>query len=246
MALDHEDRPCSASASRTAPEFVADRAYAGNRRASLGLRATSEPTGAGFRRNHPVLRLSTRKSGCFAAGEKPVETVECPRKQWMIRRKHPSRETWRAGGGRDRFPAPLRAPRGVLKRVGEQSGGLIPVVLGSVLGLGDDAVDHAELQAVCGIGLEGGRGLARLAGVPPQDGAQPSARSPSRSRSPPASARDRRARLRSRRPSRPRRSRTPRSAPAGAPSAPATGRSRRPGRAARGQRPGRRRGCRRD
>ena len=103
----------------------------------------------------------------------------------------------------------------------------------------------AELEAVRGIGLEGGGGLPaprrrRATGSP----RSPRARSPSRSRSP-ASARGRRARSRSRRPSRPRRSRTRRSAPAAAPSAPASARSRRPGRAARRPRPGRRPACRR-
>ena len=112
-------------------------------------------------------------------------------------------------------------------------------------GLGDDRVDDPELEAVGGVGLEGGGRPLRLRRRRARGSRRsPRARSPSRSRSP-ASAPGRRPRSRSRRPSRPRRSRRRRSGSAAAASRPASARSRRPGRAAPRRRPGTRRGCRR-
>ena len=48
-------------------------------------------------------------------------------------------------------------------------GGLVVVGLGAARGLGDDPVDHAQVQAVEGVRLERGGGLLRLAGVAPED-----------------------------------------------------------------------------
>src|SRR5262249_43882889 len=69
---------------RTAREFVADRAYAGNRRASHGRgEALALPSlqASESDKTRPVLPISTRKKALCVTGEKPVETVECPRKR---------------------------------------------------------------------------------------------------------------------------------------------------------------------
>ena len=54
-------------------------------------------------------------------------------------------------------------------RLPEQHGGRVAVEMSASLGLGHDAVDHAELEAVRSIGLEGGGRLLRLRRVTPQD-----------------------------------------------------------------------------
>src|SRR5581483_9227431 len=54
-------------------------------------------------------------------------------------------------------------------RLPEEPCGLVVVDVGAARGLGDDRVDHAELEAVLGVGLEGRGGLLRLGGVAPED-----------------------------------------------------------------------------
>src|SRR5205085_12051618 len=51
----------------------------------------------------------------------------------------------------------------------EQPGSLVAIGLRAALRLGDDAVDHTELETVERIGLERGGGLLGLAGVAPED-----------------------------------------------------------------------------
>src|SRR3954452_25511175 len=97
-------------------------------------------------------------------------------------------KAWNRADSRKEAPAAeLRAAaaaellaRGVLElleclqeRSFQEEGGLVVVVLGAAVGLGDDPVDHAQFQAVQGIGLERGGGLLRLAGVPPEDRGAP-------------------------------------------------------------------------
>src|SRR5262245_45924071 len=48
------------------------------------------------------------------------------------------------------------------QRLAEQDGRRVVVLLGAALRLRDDSVDHAELEAVRGVRLEGRRGLLRL------------------------------------------------------------------------------------
>src|SRR5205809_7792747 len=51
----------------------------------------------------------------------------------------------------------------------EQTGRFVRILVRAALRLGDDRVDHAELEAVGGVGLEGGRSLAGFSRVAPQD-----------------------------------------------------------------------------
>src|SRR5262249_40705460 len=57
----------------------------------------------------------------------------------------------------------------LLERFPQQTRSRIRIGVGAALGLRDDAVDHAELEAVHGIGLECSRGLLRLARVAPEN-----------------------------------------------------------------------------
>src|SRR5437660_69119 len=53
--------------------------------------------------------------------------------------------------------------------VAEQLGRLLWIDVGTTFGLGHDPVDHAELQAVDRVRLEGRRRFLGLAGVAPED-----------------------------------------------------------------------------
>ena len=95
--------------------------------------------------------------------------MEAVDKPVRLRRGRPSRGTSRAAG-----PAAfLGNIRELVERVGdgrpEQPRGLVGTLLRTALGLGHDPVDHAELEAVGCIRLERRGGLARLAGVAPED-----------------------------------------------------------------------------
>ena len=102
----------------------------------------------------------------LAAGDKPVESVE-------------SRDSGGMGvtAGEDAHRPELRAAdaselvggehrpassRWRDDRVAEQRRRAVGIELRPALRLGDDPVDHAELEAVGGVGLEGGGGLLRL------------------------------------------------------------------------------------
>src|SRR6266516_759941 len=52
----------------------------------------------------------------------------------------------------------------------QEASGLVWIHVGAALGLGDDPVDDAELEAVDGVRLERRSRLLRLAGVPPENG----------------------------------------------------------------------------
>src|SRR6266550_5439880 len=52
----------------------------------------------------------------------------------------------------------------------QEAGGFIVIHVGAALGLGDDPVDDAELEAMDGVRLERRSRLLRFAGVPPEDG----------------------------------------------------------------------------
>src|SRR5882672_3845147 len=83
-----------------------------------------------------------------------------------------------SGSGEDAHPAELRAPAPPELLSGrllelleafeqgglEQAGGLVVIVLGAAGRLRHDPVDHAELEAMEGVRLEGRSGLLRLTG----------------------------------------------------------------------------------
>ena len=64
----------------------------------------------------------------------------------------------------------LRLVERPAERLSEHTGGLVRVQVRAALRLRNDLVDHAQLETVRGVRLEGGSSLPSLAGVAPEDG----------------------------------------------------------------------------
>ena len=174
VALDDEDRLAVPRFLRRAngSECAADRACGGTRSGRASPPIPTVPSNSGLQTVRPgskrVLkqwktRASCRGKACGECGisqEKRGSYAKTPIPRNLARRR---RTSSLARHPFELARAPRRATPSSSRAASFQSFWAPPARLR------DDPVDHAELEAVRGIGLEGGGGLPRLAGVAPQD-----------------------------------------------------------------------------
>src|SRR6185437_10339577 len=124
-------------------------------------------TQRGGRCSGPALPASSRKDHRFRRYDPPGISLWT---LWTALRENAQRAEFRAPAAAELVPRDVHQFLEILgDRLLQQARRLVVVVLGPAVGLGDDPVDHAELETVGGVGLEGGGRFLRLPCVPPED-----------------------------------------------------------------------------